>query len=111
MIVVAILAVLVGIATPTISRFLPNQRLEAAGREVFGIMQSWLRDLIVNRIAPEKIIHRDLIDKIENYGPRHRVVSLMSKINAITTAQQDIHANANIRLTLDALMLSLAMEE
>jgi DNA polymerase-3 subunit delta' len=79
--------------------------------EVFGIMQSWLRDLIVNRIAPEKIIHRDLIDKIENYGPRHRVVSLMSKINAITTAQQDIHANANIRLTLDALMLSLAMEE
>ena len=79
--------------------------------EVFGIMQSWLRDLIVNRIAPEKIIHRDLIDKIERYGPRHRVATLMSKINAITTAQQDIHANANIRLTLDALMLSLAMEE
>lgn len=79
--------------------------------EVFGIMQSWLRDLIVSRIAPAKVIHRDLTDKIERYAPRHRVTSLISKINAITIAQQDIQANANVRLTLDALMLSLTTEE
>lgn len=79
--------------------------------EAFGIMQSWLRDLIINRIAPEKIIHGDLTDKMKEYGPRHRIAFLISKINAITGAQKDIQSNANIRLTLDALMLSLAMKE
>lgn len=79
--------------------------------EVFGIMQSWFRDLIVSRIAPGKTIHRDLSEKIKRCGPRYRIESLLSKINAIDIARQDIQANANVRLTLDALMLSLDMKE
>jgi DNA polymerase-3 subunit delta' len=79
--------------------------------EVFGVMQSWFRDLIISRMAPEKTIHRDLSEKMERYGPPHRIESLLSKINAIDIARQDIQSNANVRLTLDALMLSLAMKE
>jgi DNA polymerase III subunit delta' len=79
--------------------------------ETLAVMQSWFRDLIVSRSTPENIINRDLADKIDEHGARRRISSLTSKINAITRAQQDIHANANVRLTLDALMLSLATKD
>ncbi len=92
-----------------LSEFLCGNREQLP--EVFGIMQSWFRDLIVSRFAPEKTIHRDLSEKMKRYGPRYRIESLLSKINAIDIARQDIQANANVRLTLDALMLSLAMKE
>lgn len=79
--------------------------------EILSVMQSWFRDLVVSRVAPEKIIHKDLANEIDEFGAGRRISSLISKINAISRTQQDIHANANVRLSLDALMLSLGTKD
>jgi prepilin-type N-terminal cleavage/methylation domain-containing protein len=40
MVVIGIFAIIAGIAAPTLSRYLPNQRLMAASREIFANIQS-----------------------------------------------------------------------
>jgi DNA polymerase-3 subunit delta' len=69
---------------------------------------TWLRDLIVVRYAPERIVNADLIDQLQRGSERNPVSAVMNKMDAIRTAQKDIGANANLRLTLEVMMLRLA---
>jgi len=72
------------------------------------IIKTYLRDLIIYKYNPEKIINKDLIRKIQYASQKIEVKSLLSKIEAIQTAQKDIRANTNLRLTLEVMMLRLA---
>jgi len=72
------------------------------------IIKTYLRDLIIYKYSPEKIINKDLIRKIQYASQKIAVKSLLSKIEAIQTAQKDIRANTNLRLTLEVMMLRLA---
>ncbi len=72
------------------------------------VMKTWLRDLIVYRYTPEKIIHKDLREEIGNVSASCTVNELVSKIEIISHAQKDISANMNLRLSLDIMMLRLA---
>ncbi len=78
--------------------------------EALELMKSWLRDLIVYKYNPEKIIHADLKETIGQKSPKSSVTSLLNKIGIIQTAQKDLAANANIRLTLEVMMMRLARE-
>ena len=69
---------------------------------------TWLRDLIVCRYAPECIVNTDLIDKLHRVSEKNPVSAVMNRMEAIRTAQKDIEANANLRLTLEVMMLRLA---
>jgi DNA polymerase-3 subunit delta' len=69
---------------------------------------TWLRDLIVCRYAPERIVNTDLIDKLHRVSEKNPVGAVMNRMEAIRTAQKDIEANANLRLTLEVMMLRLA---
>ena len=69
---------------------------------------TWLRDLIVWRYAPERIVNTDLIDILQNVSEKNPVGSVLNKMDVIRTAQKDIEANANLRLTLEVMMLRLA---
>ncbi len=71
------------------------------------IMKSWLRDLVIYNYHPEKIINKDLITKIQYASQKIDIESLLLKIDAIQAAQKNIQANANLRLTLETMMMRI----
>lgn len=75
------------------------------------IIKTYLRDLIIYKYSPEKIINKDLIRKIQYASQKITVKSLLSQIEAIQKAQKDIQANTNLRLTLEVMMLRLSRVE
>ncbi len=78
--------------------------------DALELIKSWIRDLIVYKYYAEKIINRDLADKIRYASQKSTVASLISKIEAVENAQKDIRANTNLRLTMEALAMRLARE-
>ena len=74
------------------------------------VIKFWLRDVIVYKYCPEKIINRDLIDNIQHASQKFTARELIAKIEAIRTAQKGIKAGANLRLTLEAMVMQLAYE-
>jgi len=73
------------------------------------IIKSWLRDLVIYKYYPEKIINKDLIDKIQYGSQTITVKNLILQIEAIELAQKNIQSNANLRLTLDVMATRLAL--
>ena len=82
-----------------------NKELLADSLEV---IKSWLRDLIIFKYHPEKIINKDLKDKIQRASMKMTDALLLSKIDYIQSAQKNIRANTNLRLTLEVLIMRLA---
>jgi DNA polymerase-3 subunit delta' len=76
--------------------------------ESLEVIKFWFRDLVVCKYDPEKIINRDLNDKILRVSKNMNVISLISKIDDIESAQKNIQANTNLRLTLEVLIMRLA---
>jgi DNA polymerase III subunit delta' len=76
--------------------------------ESLEVIKFWFRDLVVCKYHPEKIINRDLNDKIRRASKKMNVISLISKIDDIESAQKNIQANTNLRLTLEVLIMRLA---
>ncbi len=76
--------------------------------EVLDVIVTWLRDLVIHKYYPEKIVNSDLSDKIKKISLQESVESLVSKIEAVRTAQRKIDANANLRLTLEIMLMRLA---
>jgi len=72
------------------------------------VIKSWFRDLVVCKYHPEKIINKDLSEKIKHASEKMEVASLLSKIDDIQLAQKDIQANTNLRLSLEVLIMQLA---
>ena len=75
--------------------------------ESLEIIKSWLRDIVIYKFCPEKIINKDLIDKIQYASQHIDIKSLLIKIDAIQTAQKDIQSNANLRLTVEMMMMRI----
>jgi DNA polymerase-3 subunit delta' len=76
--------------------------------ESLEVIKIWFRDLVVCNYHPEKIINRDLKDRIHRASKKMKVTSLISKINDVESAQKNIQANTNLRLTLEVLIMRLA---
>ncbi len=75
--------------------------------EVLDGIKSWLRDLLIYRYCPDKVINYDLTDKICYMSEKITIGTLLAKLEAVQTAQRKIQANANLRLTLDSLFMQL----
>ena len=84
----------------------------AKRKELLGdsleMLKSWFRDLVICKYYPEKIINKDLIDRMKPTSRKMTVTSLLEKIDYIRLAQKDIQNNSNLRLTLEVLILRLA---
>jgi DNA polymerase-3 subunit delta' len=76
--------------------------------ESLEVIKVWCRDLVICKYHPEKIINRDLTDRIQRASKNMKVTSLISKIDDVESAQKNIHANTNLRLTLEVLIMRLA---
>jgi DNA polymerase-3 subunit delta' len=74
----------------------------------FEIMKNWLRDVAICEHCPEKIINMDLSNKIKAVSKQTPVGLLISRLKAIEKAERDIKTNANLRLTLDTLIITLS---
>jgi DNA polymerase-3 subunit delta' len=75
--------------------------------EVYSVMESWLRDSMVWKLAPEKIINKDLTDSIQYGSQEVAVSSLMERFRAVQAAQRYMQHNVNARLTLEELLLRI----
>ena len=74
------------------------------------IVKTYLRDLAIYQYGPEKIINKDLENQVRKASQKVAVSSLLSKINHIQSAQENIQGNANLRLTMEVLALRLAKQ-
>ena len=72
------------------------------------VIKSWLRDLVICKFDSAQIMNKDLREKIQRNSKKLAVASLLSKIDDIHLAQKNIQANANLRLTLEVLIMNLA---
>ena len=72
------------------------------------ILKTLYRDILVCRYQPGQLIHSDIAEVILKAAETSSDGELLCKITAIDRAQKDIQDNANSRLTLEALFLTLA---
>lgn len=76
--------------------------------DALEVIKSYLRDLVICKYDPKKIVNRDLTDTIQSVSQKISEKWLLEKIKDIQTAQEYILANTNIRLTIELLILRLA---
>ncbi len=72
----------------------------------FEIIKTWFRDLGVYKFCPDKIINKDMMDKIEVASKNFKADTLFEKIYAVESVERKISSNINIRLALEILILA-----
>lgn len=77
--------------------------------DALAIMSSWFRDVLIIKHVPDKIINKDLRQKIMAASKKTKADVLLSGLDAVReTENRIIRRNGNPRLHLDALMIKLA---
>lgn len=76
--------------------------------EILEIIKSWLRDLMMAKIYPDKILNQDFRQDIQPASEDMETGSLLSKIELVQSTQNSIKANPNIRLLLEVMLMKLA---
>ena len=76
--------------------------------DALEVMTSWLRDLVIGKLYPEKILNQDLAAKVQQASQQTSLASLLAKIETIQSARRAIHAGTNLRLAMEAMVLRLA---
>ena len=76
--------------------------------DALEVMKSWLRDLVIGKFYPEKIIHQDLAESVHQAAQKMSTTSLLSKIETIQSTQNTIQAGTNLRLAMETMVLKLS---
>ncbi len=76
--------------------------------ECLEIFRIWLRDLIIYRYAPDRIVYADLEDTIRNEYRKSDSETLLSLVDLILAVQKKIESNGNVRLSTEILMMKMA---
>ena len=79
--------------------------------EALEIIKVWVRDLIITRYDPGKIINHDMAGKIKIAAKKYALPNLLSKVNAVQQVQNRLKANTNVRLAMEGLLIQLAQLE
>ena len=94
-----------------VARFSYAEGMSRTPQEVPGLLEIWLswwRDLLLAREGSlGEIIGLDRGHEIAQYAARYSLDQILAALKAIRTAQRQLDWNANPRLTLEALLLSL----
>ena len=78
--------------------------------DALDMLMTWFRDLLMCKVAPERIINRDAINEIEQVSKGQSIRQLLEKVEAVLSAQTAISRNSNPRLALDVMMVHLCSE-
>ena len=76
--------------------------------ESLGIITMWLRDLLVARHAPAHVLNKDRLDTLSKTAQTVTPVQLLAYIDAVDHARESLKSNTNLRLTLDAMVLTMS---
>ena len=96
----------------------PVNRLMAFGEQLsrnkdtlhdsLEVMKTWLRDLVVGQMNPERIVNQDLAPKIQQNSQKISISGLLDRIDTIQETQNAIQTGTNVRLAMEAMVLKLA---
>jgi len=78
--------------------------------ESLDIIQSWLRDILIFNHAPDRIIHKDLTERIQYASEGSDPAKLLKKMKVMEKTQQVLQTNANARLAMESALLELAKQ-
>lgn len=76
--------------------------------ESLEIITMWLRDLLVVGYAPAHVLNQDRRDAIDKAAQKVKPAQLLEQINAVNHARVALQHNTNLRLTLDAMVLTMS---
>jgi DNA polymerase III subunit delta' len=75
---------------------------------VLELLMSWLRDLAVFKICPDKIIHSDFAAQMQALVSKKSTASVLAGLETLQALHQRRQVAMNLRLALDDLILKLA---
>jgi len=87
-----------------------TSRIPKAVPDILEAWLSWWRDLLLTHEgSDEEIINPDRREEITTYATRYSLHQIYKAMQAIRTAHQQLERNANLRLTLEVLLLSFPL--
>jgi DNA polymerase-3 subunit delta' len=75
--------------------------------DALDMLMTWFRDALMYKVSPERIINKDLMDKIQHASKGQSISELLGKIEVVNSAQAAISRNSNPRLALEVMMMRL----
>jgi DNA polymerase-3 subunit delta' len=75
--------------------------------DALDMLMTWFRDALMYKVSPERIINKDLMDKIQHASKGQSISELLGKTEVVSSAQAAISRNSNPRLTLEVMMMRL----
>ena len=78
--------------------------------EALEILKSWLRDLVIAKLHPDRMRHHDLAADLQHAAQKRSLTSLLSKYDTIESTQTSIRAGTNLRLAMESMVLKLSRE-
>ena len=75
--------------------------------DTLAVLKSWLRDLVVAKLHPERMVNHDQASKLQQTSQVMSLTSLLSKFETIQSTQNAIQAGTNIRLAMESMVLNL----
>jgi len=98
---------------PRVPRFAYAEKISQTPEVVSDTLEVWLscwRDLLlVHEGNGKEITNLDREEEITTYAARYSLGRIYRALQAIRTAQQQLESNANLRLTLEVLLLSFPL--
>lgn len=76
--------------------------------ESLAIITMWLRDILVAGCDARHVLNRDRLDLLTTVAGQVDRAVLIDHVEAVSRARRALLANANVRLTLDAMVLQMA---
>ena len=73
--------------------------------ETLELMTSWFRDVAVVKGGADTIINQDLLPRIRKAAQSCDTHTMLSNIGLLETARKKIEGSANIRLTMDTMLM------
>ncbi len=94
------------LASMALAEKLARDRGELPGD--LDLIATWLRDMAIARDCPERVIHQNFLGSLTEAAQRLPEEGLTAAVTALKEAHRRVRANANPRLTLEALLFYLA---
>ena len=76
--------------------------------ESLEIITLWLRDILVFRTDPQRVLNRDRLNALSTAAKHVSQTQLLQQIDAVDRALTALRSNTNARLTMDAMALQMA---
>jgi len=76
--------------------------------DALDVLKSWLRDLVVAKLHPDRMVNHDQASKLQQSSQRTSLTSLLLRFETIQSTQNAIQAGTNIRLAMEFMVLKLS---